>query len=136
MSMLHTNTVALMFLKTNNDYASLPCFSATVKPAPMAALFGFDATWLIRALSSQPRELASEFDLTAGHWRRPREEKTGNGYTKTYYDALWRDIYTERIWAGMPEHLVVYNQAGNRIVASGVVLGDTCQGDETALRMG
>ena len=35
---------------------------------------------------------SQEFDLVAGHWR--QDITTGNARTSTYYDALWRPVYT------------------------------------------
>ena len=37
---------------------------------------------------------ASHGDLAAGHWR--QQVKVGNATTLTFYDALWRPVYTER----------------------------------------
>lgn len=38
------------------------------------------------------RVAGTEYDLAAGHWR--EDIKTGNGTTSTYFDALWRPVYT------------------------------------------
>ncbi|MDB5962292.1 MAG: hypothetical protein JWP59_3586 [Massilia sp.] len=35
---------------------------------------------------------SNEFGLDAGHWR--QDVVTGNGWTRTYLDALWRPVYT------------------------------------------
>lgn len=41
-----------------------------------------------------------EFDLAPGHWR--QDITTGNALTRTYYDAMWRPAYSEKMDAGDP----------------------------------
>jgi len=50
---------------------------------------GDSPDWANTTASFQP-VLASEFGLTAGHWK--QVVSTGNGRKETYYDALWRPV--------------------------------------------
>ena len=47
--------------------------------------------WNSTTVTFQP-VASTEFDLSAGHWR--QDVTTGNARTSTYYDALWRAVYT------------------------------------------
>lgn len=68
--------------------------------------FGFDAMGRVSSITP-PDEVdqhwnattidftpvwTGEFDLEAGHWR--QDVKTGNAVSSTYFDALWRPVYT------------------------------------------
>jgi YD repeat-containing protein len=47
--------------------------------------------WATTRVTFQPVN-GTEFDLPAGHWR--QDVTTGNARTTTFYDGLWREIYT------------------------------------------
>jgi hypothetical protein len=55
--------------------------------------------WNNTAVSYQ-QVMAWEHDLAPGHWR--QDVTTGNSITRTYYDALWRPAYFEKLDSSDP----------------------------------
>jgi RHS repeat-associated protein len=61
--------------------------------AALGSCDGTQSRWYATTISFAP-ENAVAYGIAPGHWK--RTERTGNAYTVTYYDALWRPLVEDK----------------------------------------
>lgn len=80
-------------LTDETGFATSYGYDAMGRLASITYPTGDDVAWNQEVLSFAPVG-SSEYGIPAGHWK--HTIRTGNGYTVTYFDALWRPLVTEK----------------------------------------
>lgn len=80
-------------LTDETGFATSYGYDAMGRLASITYPAGDDVAWNQKLLSFAPVG-SSEYGIPAGHWK--HTIRTGNGYTVTYFDALWRPMVTEK----------------------------------------
>ncbi|MGS0998730.1 RHS repeat-associated core domain-containing protein [Rhodanobacter sp. UC4451_H18] len=83
----------IAWVKDQKGYTTSYGYNAMGRLASISYPTGDDVAWN-QTLLSFARMGSSEYGIPAGHWK--QTVHTGNGYTVTYFDGMWRPLVTEQ----------------------------------------